>query len=1050
MSMKRSFINGLAASALALSGMTAQAADELVIYVFKDGQAASDILVRLDGQKEQVLAPNGSATFDLAEGGHSVQLVKDGETLHSFRFDTALGQLTDINVALSAADKPKVAVESFFKSEAAVERAKAPAGTIAGLVTAGGSPLEGAEVSVDGTSFSAVSSSDGSYQIKLPRGLYSLTITHPDMKVVESDDVRVVSNVTKGMNFAMRSSQGGGGLAIDIARPQMEEVTIYASFNPSAFEADERFSANVVDSIGIEQLARFGDSDVSGSIIRLPSVTVQDDSFVFIRGLGGRYVTTTLNGSTMPSTNPNRRSVPLDLFPSNIVKALDVKKTFLPSMPGESTGGNLVINTRNFPDEGAGKLSFKLGYTNDLTGEEVYSDPASGDFDYLGFDDGTRREPLAVEAISILLDPVLQLGLDPTPNDGQNIEGEFDVLSENAEIGVRQAAALLLTDNLDLDLATAIPKVSIGGNYGDLFYVGDNELGYFAAINYKSGWSQKIDGISRTYGGVNNDVEDDLEFEEFTLGVDLSGMLSIGYNIGNNLFESNTIASRVTENSVRVSEGDDGDSLEDIYAYSIDWEERQYLSQQISGEHLLDDAGDFVANWQATVSQTRRYAPDRREVQFNQESSDELYVLEISELTRRYDDMTEYNYDLSNDYEWFVSSGGDLDQTVKFGWQYIYRERDSESSTYGFRYSSSTNQDLLDAPNLLVSDVINENNVTGDSSTGLAFDDKTLASDSYDSNMTLTSAYFSYDATVNALFQFVVGARLEQFEMETNTFNLTTSEPTGSDNPLDEDVVLPSFNFNWMYSEEQQLRLALSKTVSRPDFKERSNAVFYDKELNARVRGNPDLDISEVLNADLRWEYYWGENNNVSFAAFYKDFTDPIERVIQPASGTAGNTRTFDNAPEAELTGFEVDTRFDLYSSEDFTQSLFVTGNASVIDSEVTLDDGSTSKLQGAPDYTFNIVFGWDDSKRNQELTVLFNQSGETVVDRGLSGRADIVKEPIADLNINYKKTFKDEINFSLKLKNLLDSDVELTQDGLVFQRYRKGTEIEAGIDWNF
>lgn len=1048
--MKRSLINGLAASALVLSGMTARAADELVIYVFKDGQAASDIVIRLDGEEEEALASNGSVTFDLSAGGHSIQVLQNGEIIHSFRFDSALGQLTDINVALSAAAKPKVAVESFFKTEAAAERVKAPKGIISGRVISDGAPVEGAEITIVGSDTTAVSGADGSYQIELPRGLYSLMITHPDMVLVESDDVRVVSNVTKGMNFSMRSKQAGSAPTIEIARPQIEEVTVLASFNPNAFEADERFSANVIDTIGIEQLARFGDSDVSASVVRLPSVTIQDDSFVFIRGLGGRYVTTTLNGSTMPSTNPNRRSVPLDLFPSNIVKQLDVKKTFLAGMPGESTGGNLVINTRNFPDEGAGKLSMKLGYTDGLTGKSVYSDPASGDFDYLGFDDGSRRESAAVEGLSILLDPVLQLGLDPTPNDGQNINGEFDVLSEGAEIGVRQAAALLLTDDLDLDKTTATPKVSFGGNYGDLFYVGDNELGYFAAFNYKSGWSQRVDGVSRTYGGFNNDILDDFEFEEYTLGVDVSGMLSVGLNVGENLFESNTIVSRVTENAVRVSEGTDGDSLEPEFAYTIDWEERQYLSQQVAGEHVIDEAGNFIANWQATVSQTRRYAPDRREVQFNQEEDNQPFVLEISELIRRYDDMEEYNYDFSNDYEWFITSDGSLDQAVKFGWQYIYRERDSDSSTYGFRYSNSTNQDLLIAPNMLVSDVVNQDNITGDSSTGLAFDDKTLASDSYDSDMKLTSVYASYDATINSEFQFVLGARMEQFEMETNTFNLTTGEPTGSDNPLDEDVVLPTFNFNWMYSESQQLRMALSKTVSRPDFKERSNAVFYDKELNARVRGNPNLQISEVLNADLRWELYWGENNNVSVAAFYKDFTDPIERVIQPASGTAGNTRTFDNAPEAELFGFEVDTRFDLYNSEDFSQSLFVTGNASVIDSEVTLESGETADLQGAPEYTFNVVFGWDDRKRNQEITVLFNQSGDTVVDRGLSGRADIIKEPIADLNINYKRTFGEDLSVALKVKNLLDSDVELTQDGLVFQSYRKGTEIEAGIDWNF
>ncbi|WP_317933462.1 TonB-dependent receptor [Halioxenophilus sp. WMMB6] len=1046
--MKRSLINGLAASALVLSSLTAKAADELVIYVFKDGEAAADVSVVLDGQTQKPLKQGGVATFDLGEGGHSVQLIQNGQTIHSFRFDSALGQLTDINVALSAASKPKVAIESFYKTETATEKAKAPAGFLQGQINSAGSPVAGAEITVDGTSYSAISDENGRYELELPRGLYNLSITHPDMRMVEAKDVRVVSNVTKGLMLTMRAKSESSP-SLSVAMPQIEEVTVLAKYNPNAFGESERFSANVLDTLGIEQLARFGDSEVSASVVRLPSVTIQDDSFVFIRGLGGRYVTTTLNGATMPSTNPNRRSVPLDLFPSNIVSQLDVKKTFLSEMPGESTGGNLVINTRTFPDEGAGKLSFKLGYTDGLTGDTVYSDPSSGDFDYLGVDDGSRREPLDVEAISIVLDPVLQLGLDPTTDDGHALGNDFDVLSDQVKTQLRQVAALRLTDGLDLDTTTATPKVSLGGNFGDLFYIGESELGYFGAVNYKSGWAQKTDGVSRTYSASGRDVRDDFAFEESALQVDVSALLSVGLNVGNNSYTSNSIVSRVTENSVRVKDGDDGDSGKTVYGYSIDWEERQYLSEQVTGEHFLDDAGDFTTEWQATVSQTRRYAPDRREVLFTEEVVGQPYSLTLSNLLRRFDDMYEYNYDVSNNYDWTISSGGDFDQTAKFGWQYIYRERDSKSSTYGLTYTGS-DPDFDLAENRLVSDVVNQDNITGDPATGLAFIDRTLASDSYKSDMTMTNAFLSYDLLLNSQFQFVLGVRWEDFEMETNTFNLTTGEPTGKDSPLEDDVWLPSINFNWLYSEQQQIRLAFSKTVSRPDFKERSNATFYDKELDARVRGNPQLAISEVLNADLRWEYYWNDTENVSVAFFYKDFSDPIERIVQTASGTAGNTRTFENAVDGQLSGVEVDGRIDFALNESLSQSLFVAGNVSLIDSEVTTLDGKTADFQGAPEYTFNLILGWDDLANDQELTVLFNQNGKTVIDRGVSGRADIVKEPIADLNINYKKGFAEDFNFSMKLKNILNSDVELTQDGKIYQSYKKGVEFEAGIDWNF
>ncbi|GAA6167252.1 TonB-dependent receptor [Sessilibacter corallicola] len=1042
--MKTSLINGLAASALVLSAFSALADDELVIYVYKDGKAASDITVRLDGETDKQTLSGGSATFDLEAGGHSVQLIQNGTTIHSFRFDSAQGQLTDINVAIEEGTSPKVAVESFYKTETAAEKRSAPNGSIKGRVTSGGVPVANATITL--TSDSAVSTTtdaDGNYDVEVARGVYNLTISHPDMKLVELDDVRVISNVAKGLNFTMNGRSSTPSL--NIATPQIEEVTVLAQYNPNAFEESERFSANVIDTLGIEQLARFGDSDIAGSVVRLPSVTVQDDSFVFIRGLGGRYVTTTLNGATLPSTNPNRRSVPLDLFPSNIVSQLDVKKTFLSSLPGESTGGNLEINTRNFPDEGAGKLSIKTGFVTDLTGETVASDPSDGDFDFFGFDDGTRDEPLAVEAIAIALDPGLALGLD---DDGvlENIEQPF---SDETEVRLRQAAGLLLVDNLDLEEETAIPNVSVSFNYGDLFYVGDNELGYFAALNYKTGYEQKRDGVSRTFSTAGNgQVEDDFTFDENTFNVNISGLLSFGLNVGNSTYEANTIISRVTANQVRVSEGEEGDSGEQSFQYTIDYEERQFLSQQFSGEHFLDEAGNFLTNWQVTASQTTRFAPDRREVQFNIEQDGEPFRLQLSETIRRYDELEDFNYDVSNNYEWLISSDGSLDQTLSFGWQYIYQERDSESATYGFNHGD-TIPDLTLAPNLLVSDVINEDNITGDASTGLQFFDRTLPSDSYDSELTQYAGYISYDVLINSEFQFIIGGRFEDFDLTTDTFELAGAQAATSSN-IDEGTFLPTLGFNWIYSDEQQIRFALTKTVSRPDFKEASNATFFDKEFNFRVRGNPNLEVAEVLNLDVRWEYYWSDTGNVSVAAFYKDFDDPIERVILIASGTAGNSRTFENSDSAELFGVEVDSRIDFPLNDGLTQSLFVATNASVIDAETTLVDGTTRDFQGAPEYTFNLIVGWDDLEGDQELTVLFNQNGETSKDSGRGAQGDVIQEPFASLNVNYKKTFANEITFSAKAKNLLDSEVEFTQDGGTFQSYKQGIEFEAGIDWSF
>ena len=184
--------------------------------------------------------------------------------------------------------------------------------------------------------------------------------------------------MSRGLSVRLASE----AIAFELERPQLEEVVVLGSFDPGAFELSERDMGNIVDTLGVEQLARYGDSDVAASIVRVPGVSVQNDKYVVIRGLGDRYVTANLNGSAMPSTNPSRRTVPLDLFPSSFVNQLDVKKTYLASMPGESTGGNLVINTKTFPDDAFIDLSVQLGGVTGLTGSSVAVDALEGDSDF--------------------------------------------------------------------------------------------------------------------------------------------------------------------------------------------------------------------------------------------------------------------------------------------------------------------------------------------------------------------------------------------------------------------------------------------------------------------------------------------------------------------------------------------------------------------------------------------------------------------------------------------------------------------------------------------
>ena len=371
-----------------------------------------------------------------------------------------------------------------------------------------------------------------------------------------------------------------------------------------------------------------------------------------------------------------------------------------------------------------------------------------------------------------------------------------------------------------------------------------------------------------------------------------------------------------------------------------------------------------------------------------------------------------------------------------------------DSATYGFIGGLLTVDD--NAPNLRVDDVITQDTITGDQSTGIAFSEKTLPSDSYESEMDLNSVYFTYDNLFLNEYQVVAGVRYEDFEQQTKTFELQADQGPITSPPLNEDIFLPSLSFNWYFEEDQQVRFAFSKTVSRPDFKETSNATFYDTDIRKRIRGNPNLMVSEVNNIDVRWEKYWSDNETLSVALFYKDLKDPIERVVLTASGTASDSRTFQNSDAAEIYGIELDGRKDFAFNESMTKTLFVALNASVIESEVDLKNAEKRQLQGQPEYTFNLILGYDDIENNQELTILFNQNGESIEDVGVSTKPDVIEEPRLDIKINYKYYWDEDIVFKANVSNLLDSEIEFTQGGNILESHKEGVEFQAGVEWNF
>ena len=1055
------------------AGSAAQADNELIVYVFSNGAPVAGVDVTVDGDLIGSTRSDGSVTGDLSSGGHAISVESLSGEIGVVRFASNSGQLADVIFDLATGD---TLVDVHSVAESATDRRTAKPGTLAVRVVRDGMPEAGVIVNFSGQGI-GTTNANGVIQKTVPRGSY--TVSAEGVAQVE----RAVAGTTRAVTLTLESQQ----MSAEMPSPQLEEVFVTGSFDPSGFEVSERDTTGVVDTIGVELLSRYSDSDVASSVIRVPGISVQDSKYIFIRGLGGRYVAATLNNSTMPSTNPSKRTVPLDLFPSSFVNQLDIKKTFLPFMPGESTGGNLVINTKSFPDEPVRGVSLGVGLLSGITGNRVAADPLSGNFDAIGWDDGTRERNVGVYAIS----QALGLGT-VSDSDGNSYE-----IDNNIEGELRRAGAVLIKDGFDIDTTKAQPNASFGLEYGDLFYVGDAELGFYAAANYSNEWTQRDNGQRYSYTPTG-EQQDNLRYEQASNEIEVSALLSVGVNIGDSTYEWNTLLSRDTSSQVERTAGQGGDEFEALYLQTIQWTERTFASTQVAGSHFLNDDGSIFGEWQVTASSAYRYAPDRRdfvmassrdavnatdidafrsEFDFgatndNQDVELRNFFIEPGAIIRRYDDLLDTNIDVSFDITVDAIDDGYHFSNFRFGASGIARDRDSDSESYGFNINQARSE-LLFTDNLLVSDVIYvcgegpgttpcatatdangntvppEGGITDSRDTGFVFQDKTLASDSYEAELTYNSAYLMYDHAFGSDWQVVAGGRYEEYEQITDTFSLSGAQlPVQS--VIKKDSFLPSLSVNWFYSDSQQLRFAVSETVARPDFKEAANATFYDNEFNFRVLGNPFLEVSTITNADIRWEWYGdNEQDNLSVALFYKDMEKPIERVVQLASGTAGNSRTFQNADSGELTGVEIEGKKEFVLDEGFSKSVFVSFNIALIDSEVALSSGRVRELQGQPEYTANLILGYDDIVSGQQLTLLLNQSGASIADVGLFGAPDIIFEPRLEANLVYKLDLTDALTVKAKIDNLLNSEVEYTQGGQPYQIYEKGTKYSVSVNWD-
>ena len=1007
-----------AAIILSLLAQQAFAAD-LYLQVFQDDAPVRGVTVLLDERNLGSTDSRGSSNATLEPGSHVLRLESD-ELKFPVEFISAAEEDVEVTVIFRsvASDQPKVSIRKFDVN------ATDGQGVITGKIRdANGAPLQGASIATADSTYDAIADEFGVYVLNIPRGEYTFIVSASGYEEATLVDIRVMADMGVNATVNLRPE----GIASATTRGALEEVFVVGVFNPQEDATSvERYATSITNAIDVAQLERFGDSDIGSALNRVVGVAVIDRKYATVRGLDGRYISSTLNGLLMPSTDTQRREVELDLFPTVIVGGIEIQKSYTADQTATTTGGAIMIETRGIPDERILKVSGSLGVNPGTTGNDILSYASSND-DWAGFDSGLRKLPSGMlEATNggrslTVCDPAIDPVRCTSP-------------AQAAQLGVQ------FQDDYNVGDKTALPNAEVSIAYGDRFPAGDSEWGFYLAADLDRTTVDRGDAKLSNPLGVTGEYERSQETTAIT------GYAAVGYEYGDaNEVMSKTLYLHNTDDTTRAEDGIDELEGNKLDTYILDWVERQFLSQSFTGNNDFEfDHGIHQIDWRAGYSQTKRDEPDRRTyTYFNNQ-------LSTSAFERRWSNLKENSKDLGVDYS-FAFDWSDVSTTeLQLGGMWSDKDRDFDQYRFGVAITEFGQDVELGIDRDLETQVLPYNNFAVEKVQMTA---NTTDTDSYDSQEELQAAYVNSVTDFGQNWTLVAGVRYESFSQKLQYPN----DPRAL-SELDYDDWYPALNLAWRPTEEVQLRLGYSETVSYPGIIERSEAQTFDPDTDDPIFGNPDLKVSTIDNVDLRAEYYFTEAESVSLALFYKSIDAPVERAIPDASGSAAKGTTFLNQESADLSGIELDGNKNLIDRDNYL--VFVSGNVSYIDSEVTLSDTSIRlegenadgrALQGQSKWLGNIQLGMDHYPTDQKFTLLLNYFDKRIfrVARGINTGPEYEDSRLF-LDFTYERVLTDALVIEASIKNILNSKVEYVQNNQTIESYKVGTFFKAGVTYNF
>lgn len=820
-----------------------------------------------------------------------------------------------------------------------------------------------------------------------------------------------------------------------------------------------RATSQVVSVLSSADIARTGEGNIAGALGRVTGLSVVGNGFVYVRGLGDRYSLALLNGSPLPSPEPLKRVVPLDLFPTSVISSSLVQKSYSANFPGEFGGGVINLTTKAIPKETSLTLSGSIAGDSETTGQLGYTYYGSKS-DWTGFDNGQRDFAPALTNYLNSAKRISDGNVDTQAIASQLVTGRNAIVQRNKNLPPNFSAAITGTTSFDI---------------GD-----DSSLGIIATAGYSNKWRTR-DTLQQTANSADLSSKE-LDFERVITDdrIVVNGLLGFGLEFGDNKVRWTNLYIRDTLKQARLGIGTRATSgSATLQQQDTAWYERQLIDTQLVGELKLTDV--LSLDMRGAFANSKRQAPDEFSFEYarSNDANDPYGAYFINTLgSNQRGGSASVSYSDLNENLW--SAGLDLsykvtpDLTATVGYAVTDTKRRTEVRDFQFRADSTLplGIGLLRPDFLLQPAVVNFY--------GIDLVDTNEANPVFIGKLLTNAGYGQIQANITSNLDLNLGVRYETARQSVTPLQVFTIPSASLANTrLNRDYWLPAATLTWKFAPDMQLRLNASKTIARPQFRELIYQLYFDPDNNREYRGNPLLTDSQLYNAEARYEWYFAPEQRFAVAAFFKRIDNPIETFASFSDNTV--ISSFANAPKANLYGVEVETqkyfpldtisdaafwasrKFIVVANYTFTKSkLKVSANdpVAVFASSATnatdyFRDGSP--LTGQSDHIVNLQLGMEDKDTLSQQTILLSYASKRVTSRGAASQPDIIEEPGIQLDFVARQGIRIhdiETELKLEVRNITGTKYkEYQQSGdnrIYYNLYDRGTIATLGLSINF